>query len=129
VRFFQCTPQSFANPSDRPEILHTKITKVKDELAVSGQHNPHSLQEATAFLQERWESLQQHVNSSASRAKAALESAWRQVVFIDRAHRKLRIQACGFRSRAFTKLRFDQMTHLRGTRDCSTQNRKFKIEN
>lgn len=79
VKLFKARLSRLLTPSDRPEMLHAKITKVKDELAVSGQHNPHSLQEATAFLREHWESLQQYVNSSASRAKAALESAWRQI--------------------------------------------------
>jgi uncharacterized protein YrrD len=58
-------------PDDKPEVVRVKIKQVSDELASSGNHEYHTLQEATEFLQEQWHSLQQSISRASSRAKSA----------------------------------------------------------
>lgn len=67
------------SPQDPPEVVRVKIKDVSDELATSSEHDHHALQEATAYLHEQWESLQQSINRSSKRAKSALDSAWRHL--------------------------------------------------
>jgi hypothetical protein len=66
-------------PHDRPDVVRIKVKTVSDELAASGDHDHHTLQEATAFLHDQWESLQQSINRSSSRAKLALNAAWKSL--------------------------------------------------
>ena len=63
-------------PHDRPEVVRVKIKNVGDEMAASGHHDHHTLQEAIDFLHNQWESLQQQIRRASSRAQAAVESAW-----------------------------------------------------
>jgi uncharacterized protein YrrD len=67
------------SPDDKPEVVRVKIKSVSDEVASSGNHSHHALQEATEFLQEQWHSLQQSISRAGSRAKSALDNAWKQL--------------------------------------------------
>ncbi|MBF2020365.1 MAG: PRC-barrel domain-containing protein [Hydrococcus sp. C42_A2020_068] len=67
------------SPHDKPEVVRVKIETVSDELANSDEHDRHALQEATDFLQEQWQHLQQSISRASSRAKSALDSAWKQI--------------------------------------------------
>lgn len=71
------------SPSDHPEVVRVKVKQVSqevgDELAASGDHDHSALQEATAYLHEQWESLQKNISRSGSRAKTALNSAWKRL--------------------------------------------------
>lgn len=66
-------------PHDQPDVVRVKIKDVSNELAASGHHEHHVLQEATQFLHDQWESLQHSISRAAYRAKVALESAWRHL--------------------------------------------------
>ncbi len=67
-------------PQDRPEAVRVKIKAVSNELAETGHHDLDALAEATQFLHDRWESLQQSISRTSHRTKAALESAWKQLI-------------------------------------------------
>ncbi len=67
------------SPDDRPEVVRVKVKEVSHELAASGEHDHTALQEATAYLHEQWESLQQSIARSSQRAKSALDSAWKHL--------------------------------------------------
>jgi sporulation protein YlmC with PRC-barrel domain len=67
-------------PDDQPEVVRVKVKDVSDEIAASGEHDHNALQEATAYLHEQWESLQQSISRSGSRAKSALDSAWKHLI-------------------------------------------------
>ncbi len=67
------------NPEDKSQAVRLKIKQVSDELASSGKYEPHVLKEATEFLQEQWSSLQQNIARASSRAKAALDAAWKEL--------------------------------------------------
>ncbi|WP_404790118.1 photosystem reaction center subunit H [Altericista sp. CCNU0014] len=64
------------SPQDKPEVVRVKIKAVSDELATSGHHDRHALQEATDFLHHQWESLQHSISRAGHRAKSALDKAW-----------------------------------------------------
>ena len=66
---------SIISPEDKPEVVRVKIKQVSDQLASSGKHDHHAVKEATEFLQQRWENLQQSISRASSRAKAALDAA------------------------------------------------------
>ncbi len=70
---------SIISPEDKPEVVRVKIKQVSDQLASSGKHDRHALKEATEFLQQRWENLQQSISRASSRAKAALDAAWKEL--------------------------------------------------
>jgi sporulation protein YlmC with PRC-barrel domain len=67
------------SPHDRPEVVRVKVKDVSDEMTTSGEHDHHALQEATNYLHEQWENLQQSISRSGSRAKSALDSAWKHL--------------------------------------------------
>jgi uncharacterized protein YrrD len=67
------------SPHDRPEVVRVKVKQVSDEMAASGHHDHNALQEATTYLHDQWESLQQSINRSGNRAKTALNSAWKHL--------------------------------------------------
>jgi sporulation protein YlmC with PRC-barrel domain len=67
------------SPHDRPEVVRVKVKQVSDEMAASGEHDHPALQEATAYLHEQWESLQQSISRTGRRAKSALDSAWKHL--------------------------------------------------
>jgi uncharacterized protein YrrD len=67
------------SPHDQPETVHVKIQDVSNELADSGQHNPHTIKEATDFLHDQWAGLQHGIGQASHRAKVALESAWKHL--------------------------------------------------
>jgi uncharacterized protein YrrD len=67
------------SPHDKPEVVRVKIKEVSDELASSGEHDNHTLKEASDFLHEQWQHLQQSISRAGSRAKSALDSAWKQL--------------------------------------------------
>jgi uncharacterized protein YrrD len=67
------------SPHDRPDVVRVKVKDVSDELAASGEHDQGALQEATHYLHEQWQSLQQSISRSGHRAAAALESAWKHL--------------------------------------------------
>jgi uncharacterized protein YrrD len=66
-------------PDDKPEVVRIKIKDVSNELATSGRHDRHALQEATDFLQDQWASLQHSVSRASRRAANALDAAWKQL--------------------------------------------------
>lgn len=67
------------SPHDRPEVVQVKVKDVSDEIAASGEHDHKALQEATTYLHEQWESLQESISRSGNRAKTALNSAWKHL--------------------------------------------------
>jgi uncharacterized protein YrrD len=67
------------SPHDKPEVVRVKIETASDELADSDEHDRQALKEATDFLQEQWQHLQQSISRAGSRAKSALDSAWKQI--------------------------------------------------
>jgi uncharacterized protein YrrD len=67
------------SPYDKPEVVRVKIKNVSHELVSSGEHDHHTLKEATDFLSEQWQHLQQSITRAGSRAKSALDSAWKQL--------------------------------------------------
>lgn len=67
------------SPHDHPDVVRVKVKDVSDEIATTGDHDPQILQEATAYLHEQWESLQQSISRSGVRAKAALDAAWNRL--------------------------------------------------
>lgn len=66
-------------PHDKPEVVRVKVKQVSDELATSGEHDHHALQEATTYLHEQWESLQHSISRAGERTKAAFDSAWKHL--------------------------------------------------
>ena len=71
--------RALISPQDKPEVVRVKIKEVSDELAASGKHDHNSLAEATEFLQDKWENLQQSVSRTSKRMKLALDSAWNKL--------------------------------------------------
>lgn len=67
------------SPHDHPDVVRVKVKQVSDELAASGHHDHPALQEATAYLHDQWESLQQSISRSRRRATAALHAAWQHL--------------------------------------------------
>ena len=67
------------SPHDQRDVVQVKVKQVSDELKADGQHDHHTLQEATDYLHDQWESLQQSINRSSRRAKSALDSAWKHL--------------------------------------------------
>ena len=71
--------QHLISPHDKPDVVRVKVKEISDELVVSGHHDRNSLQEATEFLHNQWESLQQSISHAGERAKTALDAAWKQI--------------------------------------------------
>jgi len=67
------------SPHDQPDVVCVKVKQVSDELATSGRHDRTALKEATDYLHEEWESLQQSISRSERRAKAALDFVWKRI--------------------------------------------------
>ena len=67
------------SPQDEPEVVRVKIKQVSHELAASGKYDRNALAEATEFLQDKWQDLQQSVSRTSKRMKSALESAWKKL--------------------------------------------------
>ena len=62
------------------EVPHCHHDRGKiDELAETGHHDLDALAAATQFLHDRWE-IQQSISRTSHRTKAALESAWKQLI-------------------------------------------------
>ncbi|MDB9309458.1 hypothetical protein PN471_12635 [Aphanizomenon sp. CS-733/32] len=59
---------------DIPDNLHRL-----DQITVESAHPHHALEEATEFLQEQWQSLQQSISRGTERTKSALDAAWQQI--------------------------------------------------
>ncbi len=70
------------SPQDKPEVVRVKIQQASDELATSAEVDRSALQEATAFLQEHWQSLQQGIAHASRRVKSAFDTAWKQLTGI-----------------------------------------------
>ena len=70
---------SVISSQDEPEVVRVKIKEVSDELEASGKHSKQALAEATEFLQDKWQDLQQTVNRTGKRMKSAIDSAWKQL--------------------------------------------------
>jgi uncharacterized protein YrrD len=66
-------------PHDKPEIVQVKIRQASDELTNANGVDHSALGEATAFLQEHWQSFQQGVVRATLRLKAAMDKAWLQL--------------------------------------------------
>lgn len=64
---------------DQPEVVRVKVKQVSDELVQEGHQDHKALQEATAYLHEQWERLQHSISLSSSRAKSAMDSAWKHL--------------------------------------------------
>lgn len=71
--------QLLVSPHDQPEVVRVKIKDVSNELAASGQYDKNVLQEATEFLQEKWEQFQQSLHRTGKRMKSTVDSAWKQL--------------------------------------------------
>ncbi|MBE9046015.1 PRC-barrel domain-containing protein [Pleurocapsales cyanobacterium LEGE 10410] len=67
------------HPQDEPEVVHVKIREVSDELAATEKHDLDILTEATEFLQDKWQSLQQSISHNNQRMRSALDSAWKKL--------------------------------------------------
>jgi sporulation protein YlmC with PRC-barrel domain len=67
------------SPHDKPEVVRVKIKAVRDELAQSSQHEKNALQEASEFLQDKWEDLQHSLSNAGERMKQASDSAWKRL--------------------------------------------------
>jgi uncharacterized protein YrrD len=67
------------SPQDKPEVVRVKICQVSDELTDENEVDHSALQEATAFLQEHWQSFQQGIAHAGVRLKTSLDKAWRQL--------------------------------------------------
>lgn len=67
------------SPQDQPEVVQVKVKAASDEITAAGEHDLTAVQEAAAYLHEQWEGLQQSINRSGERAKAALNSAWQHL--------------------------------------------------
>jgi len=67
------------SPQDKPEVVRVKIKEVKDELAQSGQHDKNALEEASEFLQDKWEDFQDSLSRTGKRMKQAIDSAWKRL--------------------------------------------------
>lgn len=65
---------------DEPEVVHVRIREVSEELADSNKHDRDVLKEATEFLQDKWQELQQSINHNNHRMRSALDSAWKKLV-------------------------------------------------
>ena len=57
------------SPQDKPEVVRVKIKEVRDELAQSGRHDHNALEEASEFLQDKWEDLQHRLSGAGQRMK------------------------------------------------------------
>ena len=79
VRVISDRLHDLISPHDKPEVVRVKIETASNEFADSGEHDRHTLKEATDFLQEQWQHLQQSISRARSRAKSALDSAWKQI--------------------------------------------------
>lgn len=79
VRMIGDRLHDLVSPHDNPDVVHVKIKTVSDEMVASGNHDDHALKDATEFLHDRWESLQHTINRAGSRAKVALDAAWKQI--------------------------------------------------
>ena len=71
--------QSLVSPHDKPDVVRVKIKEVRDELAVSGQHDKNALQEAAEILQDKWDDFQQSLSRTRQRMKQAVDSAWKRL--------------------------------------------------
>jgi uncharacterized protein YrrD len=67
------------SPNDHPDVVRVKIQTLGDEMAASGHHEHHILQEAITLLHDQWESLQHHIHRASGRAQSALDAAWKQL--------------------------------------------------
>jgi hypothetical protein len=67
------------SPQDKPEVVRVKIKEIKDELAQSGQHDKNALEEASEFLQDKWEDFQDSLSRTGKRMKQAIDSAWKRL--------------------------------------------------
>jgi uncharacterized protein YrrD len=66
-------------PQDKPDIVRVKIQQASNELATSIEVDRSALQEATSFLQEHGQSLQQSIARATHRVKSAFDTAWKQL--------------------------------------------------
>jgi uncharacterized protein YrrD len=71
--------QSLITPDDQPETVRVKVKQVGDELTSSGKHDHNAIQEATAFLQDKWDDLQHRTSKAGKRMKKALDKAWHRL--------------------------------------------------
>lgn len=71
--------KSLVSPQDQPEVVRVKIKEIHDELAASGRHDQNVLQEATEFLQDKWEAVQHSLHRTGQRMKQAVDAAWKQL--------------------------------------------------
>lgn len=67
------------SPQDKPEVVRVKIKEVRDELAQSEQHDKNALEEASEFLQDKWEDFQHSLSRTGKRMKQAIDSAWKRL--------------------------------------------------
>lgn len=72
--------QSLVSPQDSPEVVRVKVKEAGRELVPADHHSAAALREASEFLQDQWQSLQQSVGRATDRTKQALGRAWRQII-------------------------------------------------
>ncbi len=66
------------SPQDHPEVVRVKIKEIRNELAQSGHHDKNALEEASEFLQDKWEEFQHRLSRTGTRMKQAIDTAWKQ---------------------------------------------------
>lgn len=71
--------RSLISPQDDPEVVKVKIKEVRDELSATGKHDRNAIAEASEFLQDKWQDLQQSVTRASKRMKSALDAAWKRL--------------------------------------------------
>jgi uncharacterized protein YrrD len=70
---------SLISPQDQPEVVRVKIKEVRDELSQSGQHDKNALEEASEFLQDKWEDWQHSLSNAGTRMKQGIDLAWKRL--------------------------------------------------
>jgi sporulation protein YlmC with PRC-barrel domain len=71
--------QSLITPEDDAKTVRVKVKQAGDELAVSGKHDRDAVEEATQFLEDKWQDLQHRITKAGTRMKNALENAWKRL--------------------------------------------------
>jgi uncharacterized protein YrrD len=66
--------------SDPPDMVRLKIEIVSNTMAIDDRCDRLALIEATQFVQQYWQILQESLNRSHNWATAALETAWKEII-------------------------------------------------
>lgn len=67
------------SPQDSPEVVRLKIKEIGNELGQSGRHDKNALEEASEFLQDKWQDFQHSLSQTGKRMKRAIDAAWKEL--------------------------------------------------